>query len=164
MRPRAVTFRVGLSLIVCASLLITPEGLFRGLLRVSDAAQGRSSARPRPGKPEGVFPDLEDVKKESGIEREAPPPIPSTIRSPKSPLQPWNGKRVGDPGTRGESGQSVARYHRIRRAPRRSHLRCLTISLCRTSSIGPSREHPTRTRPHFGTINCGLLMRRDRHP
>ena len=60
MRPRVFTLRVGLSLTLCASLLVTPEGL----LRVSDAAQGRSSARPRPGKPEGIFPGLEDVKQQ----------------------------------------------------------------------------------------------------
>jgi len=48
--------------------------------------------KPRPGKPEGVLPDLETIKKESGKEREAPPPIPSTIRSQKNPLQPWNGR------------------------------------------------------------------------
>ncbi|HEU4769410.1 MAG TPA: DUF4214 domain-containing protein, partial [Pyrinomonadaceae bacterium] len=39
--------------------------------------------------------------------------MPSTVRSPKVPLQPWNGRRVGDPGTRGDMGQAT---NRVRRA------------------------------------------------
>ena len=73
-------------------------------LLISGSAQGQHEerrAKPKPGKPEGELPDLEDVKNESSIEREAPPPIPSTVRSKKNPLQPWDGRRVGDPGTQG---------------------------------------------------------------
>ena len=37
-----------------------------------------------------------DAARERDGGRAAPPPIPSTLRSPKVPLQPWNGRRVGD--------------------------------------------------------------------
>ena len=97
--------RIGLALVICIALLAPPNIA----ILVSGAAQRAAEApaskgKPRPGKPEGVLPDLEAIKKESGVQREAPPPIPSTIRSPKNPLQPWDGKRVGDPGT--QIGQS----------------------------------------------------------
>lgn len=39
----------------------------------------------------------EGVQRELPQEREAPAPIPSTIRSPKLPLKPWDGRGVGDP-------------------------------------------------------------------
>ncbi|HEU4870363.1 MAG TPA: hypothetical protein VFT08_05890 [Pyrinomonadaceae bacterium] len=87
------------------------------------SAQGQNGSpkregRPTPGKPEASLQDMEDVQNESHIEREPASPIPSTIRSPKVPLQPWNGRRVGDPGTRGELGQAM---NRIRRAHARRH-------------------------------------------
>ena len=104
--PRRFSLRTGLAFVICVALLALPNIS----LLVSGAAQGRSEAlapkgKPRPGRPEGVLPDLEAIKNEPGVEREAPPPIPSTIRSQKNPLQPWNGRRVGDPGT--QLGQGV---------------------------------------------------------
>ena len=107
---------------VCVSLLVNPNAL----TAISDvSAQGshqnaRQEGRPKPGKPEGNLPNLEAVQNESHTEREPAPPIPSTIRSPKVPLEPWNGRRVGDPGTRGELGQArnrIRRAHASRRAP-----------------------------------------------
>lgn len=96
--------RTAIVLTICLALLPLP-GLFP---LISEAAQGQErQPRPRRGKPEGFLPNLEAVKEESGREREAEPPIPSTVRAPRSPLQPWNGKRVGDPGTRGELGQGA---------------------------------------------------------
>jgi YD repeat-containing protein len=66
---------------------------------VSAMGQGRGprTPPPRPGKPEGTFPDLAEVKNESLIEREPPAPIPSTIRSQRNSGKPWDGRRVGDP-------------------------------------------------------------------
>jgi hypothetical protein len=58
---------------------------------ISKAAPGQSAAhtaQPQPGKPEGVFPDLAEIKNESDITREPAMPIPSTMRSPKNPLEP----------------------------------------------------------------------------
>lgn len=106
----AFSLRPILVLIVCCSLLIVPTSQ---LWKVG--AQNRSSKRegnPKPGKPDGVFPNLENVQNESYVEREPASPVPSTVRSPKVPLQPWNGRRVGDPGTRGELGQAVNRRRR----------------------------------------------------
>src|ERR1700741_2606135 len=91
------TLRLTLSFTICASLLLLPS-----VSPLSEASQGPSahSTRPRHKKPEGIFPDLEDIKNESHVEREAPPAIPSTMRSPKLSEKPWNGRRVGDPETR----------------------------------------------------------------
>ena len=89
--------RIFLALVVCCSLLSFPGSSF--LSEVAAAIQGPNqnrSPRPKPGRPEGALPNLEEAQSESLLEREAPPPIPSTIRSPKSPPQPWNGRRVGD--------------------------------------------------------------------
>jgi YD repeat-containing protein len=90
---------------------------YTGLMRIAAQGQGRGPDRqgqPKRGKPEGVFPDLEQVQQELNFQREPAPPIHSTTRSPKNPLNPWNGRRVGDPGTRGELGQAINR-------PRRAH-------------------------------------------
>src|ERR1044072_2321060 len=91
------TFRLILSFTVCASLLLLP-----GVSLLSEASHGQGqsdvrNARPRHKKPEGILPDLEDVKKESNVEREAPPPIPSTMRAKRNEGKPWDGRRVGDP-------------------------------------------------------------------
>jgi YD repeat-containing protein len=103
-----------LALTICASLLLTPNATFFDDV-VSAQGQNQSSkreGRPKAGKPEGSLPDLEDVQSESHVEREPAAPIPSTIRSLKVPLNPWNGKRVGDPGTRGDVGQAINRARR----------------------------------------------------
>ena len=75
----------------------------------------KREGRPRPGRPEGVFPDLEEVRRHSNVEREPAGPIHSTIRSPKSPLNPWNGRRVGDPE---QTINRIQRAHANRRAIR----------------------------------------------
>jgi len=59
----------------CVSMLVSAMGQGQG-------RSPRTGPPPRPGKPEGVFPDLDDVK--SSIEREPPAPIPSTIRSQRN--------------------------------------------------------------------------------
>ena len=105
------SLRIAIALTVLVMLLPLP-----GISSlISGAAQGLREERkpkPKPGKPEGVLPDLEEIKSESQIEREPVPPIPSTMRSPKAPLQPWDGKRVGDPGAhgteRGDAGSMLA--------------------------------------------------------
>jgi hypothetical protein len=91
------TLRVTLSFTVCASLLLLP-----GVSLLSEASsQGQGTVRKRPGtkKPEGTLPDLEDVKNESNVERQALPPIPSIMRAKRNQDKPWDGQRVGDPGT-----------------------------------------------------------------
>src|SRR6185503_9500331 len=109
------TLRIILSFTICASLLLLP-----GVSLLSEASQGQSAGkavRPQRTRLEGTWPNLEDVKGESHLEREAPPPIPSTMRSPKLSEKPWNGRRVGDPETTGRDlDQAVVVQKRIRRA------------------------------------------------
>src|SRR5678816_3076569 len=111
------TLRIALSFTVCASLLLLP-----GVSLLSEASsQGQGTvrnARPGPKKPEGTLPDLEAVKEESHVEREAPPPIPSTMRAKRNEGKPWDGRRVGDPGT----SQRPVDQPEIRRAHARRRL------------------------------------------
>lgn len=107
---RCSSLRILLALTVCLALLPLADVA----LLVRGRAQGLSqgAGHPRRGKPEGILPDLENVKNESQEEREAPAPIPSTVRSPKLPLKPWNGRRVGDPEARGGTDQrEIQRHH-----------------------------------------------------
>ena len=108
------TQRSVLALTICAALLLpTPS------VSLLSAAQNEGRrARPRHAKPEGVFPDLEDLKTESQIEREAPAPIPSTIPSRKNSGKPWDGRRVGDPSPRDLAQVKRTRHfaHAARRA------------------------------------------------
>jgi hypothetical protein len=96
--PQRLTGRIVIALTICTALLPTPQ---IWLLAI-EAAQSRrevpeQKAQPRPGKPEGLWPNLDDIRKESRVERQPPPPIASTIRSKKNTGKPWDGRRVGDP-------------------------------------------------------------------
>jgi YD repeat-containing protein len=104
------SLRTGLVFVICVALLALPNIpiLVSGAVQKKGEAPG-PKGKPRPGRPEGVLPDLEAVKKD--VERQAPPPLPSTIRSPKNPLQPWNGRRVGDPGT--QMGQGFGKVNNV---------------------------------------------------
>jgi YD repeat-containing protein len=117
------TLRISLSFTVCASLLLLP-----GVSLLSAAlSQGQGTvrnARPGPKKPEGTLPDLEAVKNESHVEREAPPPIPSTVRAKRNEGKPWDGRRVGDPGT----SQRPLDQPDIRRAHARRRVAPLLLS------------------------------------
>ena len=118
MKPRArrSTLRISLSLLLCTALLLMPQVSFV----VSEAAQGqRGGPPPRRGKPEGTFPNLDTVRNESRVEREPPAAIPSTVRSPKLPLQPWNGQRVGEvaPEGSGQTRRAHARRRRVSSTP-----------------------------------------------
>src|SRR4051812_4985870 len=90
------TLRTALAFTIATSLLLSSVAS-----NLASSAQGQSPQRragkPRREKPEGELPDLEEVQRESQFEREAPGAIPSTMRSAKVPLEPWNGRRVGDP-------------------------------------------------------------------
>jgi hypothetical protein len=83
-------------IIVIALMPVPCVSLLRSVI-AQDQGKGASGPRPKPGKPEGTLPDLEEIRRESRLEREPPAPIPSTVRSPKVPQQPWDGRRVGDP-------------------------------------------------------------------
>lgn len=132
---------------VCAAIL--PIADFSLLIRTKAHSQSTSHAgHPRRAKPEGDLPDLEDVKSESGIEREAPAPIPSTQRSPKVPLRPWDGRRVGDPDARNEADQGRDQVRRAH-ARKRNHapiLLTLAANSCyaQSASRGAVMSAPKR--------------------
>ncbi len=114
------TLRIILAFTICASLLLLP-----GVSLLSEASQGQGTVRnvrPGPKKPEGILPDLEEVKNESHVEREAPPPIHSTMRAKRNEGKPWDGRRVGDHGTpqrpvdQPDEGRLTRRAHARRRA------------------------------------------------
>jgi len=128
MYPRTVVraFRVRFLVVVLISVALLPLADLSLLIRSKAQGQSQFVGHPRRRKPEGVLPDLEDVKNESAAEREPAPAIPSTIRSPRVPLQPWNGRRVGDPETRSGSDQVIGQLRRAHALTRRAHAARLT--------------------------------------
>lgn len=102
--------RITIGLTICISLLFSNPWLRLQAQNHSSKREGK----PKPGKPEGAFPDLEEVQRESNVEREPASPIHSTIRSPRNPLNPWNGRRVGDPD---QGPNRPQRAHASRRVP-----------------------------------------------
>ncbi len=108
---RNFKLRIFLSLTIGAALL--PWPIFVG--EASSPGHERA-ARPRPGKPQGTLPDLEEVQRESQLEREAPVPIPSTLRTQKNAGKPWDGRRVGD-AHQEEVGQLRRAHARARLKP-----------------------------------------------
>ena len=93
---RRSVLRIAIAITICAALLPLP-----GIASlVSEAVQGQSEDRkgkPRPGSPEGILPNLNEIRSQPQIDPEAPPPIPSTIPSKRNSGKPWDGRRVGDP-------------------------------------------------------------------
>jgi YD repeat-containing protein len=112
------SLRITLVLLIGVALL--PAPFVSMFVSAMGQRQGRGpqTAPPRPGKPEGAFPDLAEVKNESSIEREPPAPIPSTVRSQRNSSKPWDGRRVGDPPRdsdhAGAGGQTLRSHARRR--------------------------------------------------
>jgi hypothetical protein len=80
--------------IVCA-LLITVALVFGSFLPLGVTVRAQRSAQarmgnPRPGAPEGDFPNLNEVKRRPQETPVPRPEIPSSIRSKRNPLEPWN--------------------------------------------------------------------------
>ena len=121
MMSRRVALRSSLriTLVLLIGVALLPAPFVSMLVSAMGQGQGRrpqTGPPPRPGKPEGAFPNLDDVKNQSSIEREPPPPIPLTIRSQRNSGKPWDGRRVGDPprdsdhaGAHGQTLRSHAR-------------------------------------------------------
>jgi YD repeat-containing protein len=127
MSPHRLTYtfyyRSALTILICISLLSLPGPQVSST--EASQAQSQHSQRPRRGRPEGTLLDLREVENESGFEREAPGPIPSTVRSPRVPLRPWDGRRVGDPETRkgADAGGEPDRTDQTRRAHARGRVK-----------------------------------------
>jgi YD repeat-containing protein len=108
------TLRTVLAIVITASLLLTSTLVSTAGVGAQDQSVERRAGKPLRDKPEGTLPDLETVQRESQDEHEAPAAIPSTIRSPKVPLEPWNGRRVGDPEAQSRKDQALRAHARRR--------------------------------------------------
>ncbi|HEY8188612.1 MAG TPA: DUF4214 domain-containing protein, partial [Pyrinomonadaceae bacterium] len=64
----------------------------------SGLAQSRRG-NPQAGPPAATLPNLDEVRRARQRRPKAPPPVPSTVRGPRKPIEPRNGRKVGDPGT-----------------------------------------------------------------
>lgn len=132
----------------------------RGSFRSPGGQDKENGPRPRPGAPEGMFPNLDDARQRSHPTASAPLSIPSVIRSPRNPLLPRNGKRVGDPLTpldlankaTGNTELPVESQSDREMVTTSARMRRITAHT-RTdrhrrqqSSVPPSRSHHVRTR------------------
>jgi len=79
-----------------ALFAIVGGGLAFGRWLSSTTSQGNGT-RSQSGQSEGTFPDLNEIRQRTHARPRAPLHVPSSIRSRRSPLVPWNGIRVGDP-------------------------------------------------------------------
>jgi hypothetical protein len=93
---RHSSLRIAFIFLICLSLTFTNVSWLKS--HAHGSGDNRNTL-PRHKKPEGMLPDLEEVKHESSVEREALPPLPSTVRARRNEGKPWDGRRVGDPGT-----------------------------------------------------------------
>jgi YD repeat-containing protein len=125
MHPRAqcAALRIAIALVVGLALLSNPVSIV--VLPVAQGQRERPErvGHPRPDKPEGELPNLDDVQNESQMEREPLHPIHSTIRSPRNASKPWDGRRLGDPDLPRDLDQAVNNFERtrLRNQPRRAH-------------------------------------------
>jgi hypothetical protein len=95
-----------LSFVLCSLLLATPltpaSALKMNTTREQSGKQiGRGKkvkAEPaQPGAPSASVPDLDDARERPSLAPQAPPPIPSTLRSHRKPQESRHGRRVGGP-------------------------------------------------------------------
>jgi hypothetical protein len=103
---RSGFFRMCTLLITIASVcgLFLPPGLRMRAQRNVTARMGN----PRPGAPEGDFPNLDEVKRRPAETPRVRPELPSSIRSKRNPIEPWN-KRFPLPLPQVEEQQIGAR-------------------------------------------------------
>jgi hypothetical protein len=103
---------------LCLSLILTSLAIFPSVFVKSkgipeqgqnkqepknDKARKAEPRPPRKGAPAGTLPNLDEVRQRREPEPEAPAAIPSNTRSKRRPQESRKGKRVGDPGTTGNS-------------------------------------------------------------
>ena len=97
---RRTSLRIAVVSLLTIALLLIPQTplLIRGEAwsLTPGQSQQRREGNPRPGRPEATLKNLDAIRNETPAPRELPLPIPSTIRSRRNPLQPWDGRRFGD--------------------------------------------------------------------
>jgi hypothetical protein len=89
------------SVLLCYSFLLT----YLAPLAIADARRSSIATAqtqgigvgPTSGAPEGILPNLDEVKPRQLPQPRAPQAIPSTVRSRRSPLAPRTARHVGDP-------------------------------------------------------------------
>ena len=95
-----------LTTLILSFLIITPIRFGNGstVLAQSNPPNGTVSRVAAPagvlGPPEANLPNLDEVRSRRHVPPQTPLPLPSSDRSRRNPLEPRNGKRVGDPGPR----------------------------------------------------------------
>ena len=97
------TMRTTLAIAIIASLLVISTVGGPVSVDAKVFAHEQRTVKPRPGKPEGTLPDLEEVQRESQIEREPAAQVPSTVRSPKERVESF------EPEQRLELNTSIVR-------------------------------------------------------
>ena len=87
---RLSTLRIFLSVSLCLGLLSFPWAPLLIRSEATSAVLQERMGNPIAGTPEAQLPNLEEVKTRPYRIRSSKPAIPSTIRSPKNPVEPWN--------------------------------------------------------------------------
>jgi YD repeat-containing protein len=156
--------RILLAFSVVISLLLLPNAPFMVHGRAWNMRQERSetarrTGQPKPGKPEGTFPDLIESRKGHQVERELPAAVPSTIRSRKNPEQPWNGKRFGEVGPNHEQSDNGAGTREPQR--RRAHARKRLLTPPPVLDDTFINNFYTHTLPSYSPSSAELLYWRD---
>lgn len=96
---KKTALRYFLVLGTAASFLLLPSAPFfiKTTAHTTSAQELQRQAKPEPGPPVGIVPNLDEVRTQRPSIPHAPQPIESTIRSKKNELVPWDGRKVGDP-------------------------------------------------------------------
>src|SRR6267378_189324 len=98
--PLARLLRQAISVFICYSLLqvlLAPFALARGKRFSLVPGRPQENGVAVTGVPEGVFPNLDEVRNQQLPQPIAPPSVPSTMRSRLNPLAPRTVMHVGDP-------------------------------------------------------------------
>ncbi|HXD32516.1 MAG TPA: DUF4214 domain-containing protein, partial [Pyrinomonadaceae bacterium] len=93
---------------VCCALLFSTLVMARSGRPIPSSQDQARRGNPEPGPPEMSLPNLSEVRRRVHPRPEAPRNVPSLMRGRRKPLQPRNGRKVGDPGTM-DSAIGIAR-------------------------------------------------------
>jgi len=112
MRKRSTLHRstaaILIALLICCTLIFSTLVMARS---TQSSGRGQTQSRrgtPESGSPEANMPNLDEVRRKRHPRPEAPPHIPSLLRGRRKPLEPRNGRKVGDPGTTSGSAFTIS--------------------------------------------------------